>query len=57
MLLLALSSKKGNILIGLLGDKFKQTIARTFLGNRLRVKQRAVYTALLELRRILLEEV
>jgi hypothetical protein len=57
MLLLALSSKTGNILIGLVGDKLKRTIAGAFLGNRLRVKQRAVYTALFELRRTLLEEV
>ena len=48
----------GNIFIGLDSDKFKRTIPYNFLGNRLRMKQRAVYAALFELRRgILLKEV
>jgi len=49
--------KAGNIFIGLNSDKFKRTITRNFPGNRLRIKQRAVYAALFELRKILIEEV
>lgn len=50
--------KSGNIFIGLASDKFKRTSGGAFLGNqlRLRIKQRAVYGALFELRKILLEE-
>jgi len=52
-----LGKKTGNIFIGLNSGKFKRTITRDLLGNRLRVKQRAVYAALFELRKMLLEEV
>jgi nicotinamide-nucleotide amidase len=52
-----LGEKKGNIFIALIGDRFNRTIARTLLGNRMRVKQRAIYIALFGLRKILLEEV
>jgi len=46
----------GNIFIGLSSDKLERTTAHTLFGNRLRVKQRAVYAALFKLRGILLEE-
>ena len=52
-----LREKRGNIFIALVGDRFRRIIARTLLGNRLRIKQRAIYTALFELRKILIEEV
>jgi nicotinamide-nucleotide amidase len=43
--------------IGLSSDKFEQTFTHTLHGNRSRMKQRAVYAALFDLRRMLLEEV
>ncbi len=46
-----------NILIGLSSDKFEQTFTHTLRGNPSRIKQRAIYEALLDLRNILLEEV
>ncbi len=47
----------GDIFIALHSNKFKQTITHISFGNRLRIKQRAVYAALFELRRMLLQEV
>jgi len=51
------NENSGNVFIGLNSDKLKRITAHTFLGNRLRIKQRAVYAALFELRKALLEEV
>ena len=51
------TSKEGNnIFIGLNSDKLKQTITHTTHGNRPRIIQRAVYSALFDLRKMLLEE-
>ena len=47
----------GDAFIILSSDKFEQTFTHMLLGNRSRMKQRAVYTALFDLRRMLLEEV
>ena len=52
-----ISEKMANIFIALTNDKFNQTIAHILFGNRLRMKQRAVYAALFELRKALLKEV
>ncbi len=46
----------GNIFIGLDSTRFKRSITRSYLGDRLRTKQRAVNATLFELRRTLLEE-
>ena len=51
------SENPGDIFIALDSDKLKQTITHTTFGNMLRIKQRAVYAALFELRKMLLEEV
>lgn len=51
------NENSGNVFIGLSSDKFKRITTHTFLGNRLRIKQRAVYAALFELRKALLTEV
>lgn len=47
----------GDAFIGLSSDKFKQAFTHRLRGNRSRMKQRATYAALFDLRRILLEEV
>jgi len=47
----------GDAFIILSSDKFEQTFTHMLLGNRSRMKQRAVYTDLFDLRRMLLEEV
>jgi len=47
----------GDIFIGLSSDKFEQTFTHTLRGNPARIKQQAVYAALFDLRRIMLEEV
>ncbi len=47
----------GDVFIGLSSDKFEQSFTHILRGNRSRMKQRAVYTALFDLRRMLLEEV
>lgn len=47
----------GDVFIGLSSDKFEQTFTHTLRGNRSRMKQRAVYAALFDLRGMLLEEV
>jgi len=47
----------GDAFICLSSDKFEQTFTHRLCGNRSRMKQRAVYAALFNLRGILLEEV
>ena len=47
----------GEAYIGLSSDKSEHTFTHRLRGNRSRMKQRAVYAALFDLRRILLEEV
>ncbi len=47
----------GDVFIALSSDKFEQTFTHMLRGNRSRMKQRAVYAALFDLRRMLLEEV
>ncbi len=47
----------GNVSISLSSDRFEQTFTHMLRGNRSRMKQRAVYAALFDLRRMLLEEV
>jgi len=47
----------GQAFIGLSSDKFEQTFTHMLRGNRSRMKQRAVYAALFDLRKMLLEEV
>jgi nicotinamide-nucleotide amidase len=47
----------GDAFIGLSGDKFEQTFTHILRGNRSRMKQRAVFAALFDLRNVLLEEV
>jgi nicotinamide-nucleotide amidase len=47
----------GDAFIGLSSNKFEQTFTHTLRGNRSRMKQRAVYAALFDLRKMLLEEV
>jgi len=50
-------NNSGDVFIGLSSDKFEQTFTHTLRGNRSRMKQRAVYAALFDLRKTLLEEV
>jgi len=50
-------TNSGDAFIGLSSDKFGQTFTHMLRGNRSRIKQRAVYAALFDLRKILLEEV
>jgi len=50
------SENLGDVFVALDSDQFKQTITHTSFGNRLRIKRRAVYAALFELRKMLLEE-
>ena len=47
----------GDAFIGLSSDKFNQTFTHKLRGDRSRMKQRAVYAALFDLRKTLLEEV
>ncbi len=53
---IGIAGEGGNIFIGLDSTRFKRSITRSYLGDRLRIKQRAVNAALFELRRTLLEE-
>lgn len=46
----------GNVYIGISSDKEKRNFQKKSFGNRARAKQRAVISALFELRRFLLEE-
>jgi len=52
-----LDKNSGDVFIALSSDKFEQTFTHMLRGNRSRMKQRAVYAALFDLRRMLLEEV
>lgn len=47
----------GEVYIGVISDKREQTFTHRLRGNRSRMKQRAVYAALFDLRKVLLEEV
>jgi nicotinamide-nucleotide amidase len=47
----------GDAFIGLSSDKFEHTFTHRLRGNRSRMKQRAVYAALFDLREMLLKEV
>jgi nicotinamide-nucleotide amidase len=47
----------GEAYVGLSSDKCEQNFTHRLRGNRLRMKQRAVYAALFDLRKMLLEEV
>jgi nicotinamide mononucleotide (NMN) deamidase PncC len=53
---IGISGEGGNIFVGLDSDTFESSITRSYPGERLRVKERAVNAALFELRRLLLEE-
>jgi len=50
-------TNSGMAFIGLSSDEFEKTFTHRLRGNRSRMKQRAVYAALFDLRKILLEEV
>jgi nicotinamide-nucleotide amidase len=50
-------TNSGEAYIGLSGDQFEKTFAHRLRGNGSRMKQRAVYAALFDLRKTLLEEV
>jgi len=50
-------TNSGEAFIGLSSDEFERTFTHKLRGNRSRMKQRAVYVALFDLRKILLEEV
>jgi nicotinamide-nucleotide amidase len=52
-----INKNSGEAFIGLSSDKFEQTFTHRLRGNRSRMKQRTVYAALFDLRRMLLEEV
>lgn len=52
-----LDENSGDVFIYLYSDKFEQTFTHKLHGNLSRMKQRAVYAALFDLRRILLEEI
>jgi hypothetical protein len=52
-----MSERTTYVFIAVVSDRLKQAVARTFLGDKGRTKQRAVYAALFELRRMLLQEV
>ncbi|MFC1927338.1 CinA family nicotinamide mononucleotide deamidase-related protein [Chloroflexota bacterium] len=52
-----LDTNSGEAFIGLSGDGFERTFTHQLRGNRSRMKQRAVYAALFDLRKLLLEEV
>ena len=49
--LMNVGKKTANIFIAMISGNFKQTITRTFLGDKWRMKQRTVYAALFELRK------
>jgi nicotinamide-nucleotide amidase len=50
-------TNSGEVFIGLSSDAFEKTFTHQLRGNRSRMKQRAVYAALFDLRKTLLEEV
>jgi nicotinamide mononucleotide (NMN) deamidase PncC len=47
----------GDAFIALTSDKFEQSFTHKLRGNLSRMKQRTVYAALFDLRKVLLEEV
>jgi nicotinamide mononucleotide (NMN) deamidase PncC len=49
-------TNSGEAYVGLSSDKFEKTFAHQLRGNRSRMKQRAIYAALFDLRKVLLEE-
>ncbi len=49
--LMNVGKKTANIFIAMISGNFRQTITRTFLGDKWRMKQRTVYAALFELRK------
>jgi nicotinamide-nucleotide amidase len=51
-----MDKNSGDAYICLCGDRFEQAFAHKLHGNHSRMKQRAVYAALFDLRRVLLEE-
>jgi len=53
---IGIAGEGSDIFIGLDSNKFKKSVTRSYLGERLRRKQRAINAALFELRGILLEE-
>jgi nicotinamide mononucleotide (NMN) deamidase PncC len=50
-------TNSGEAFVGLSSDKFERTFSHRLRGNRSRMKQRAIYAALFDLRKMLLEEV
>jgi nicotinamide-nucleotide amidase len=50
-------TNSGEVFVGLSSDRSKQTFTHRLRGNRSRMKQRAVYAALFDLRKTLLKEV
>lgn len=54
---LAPNSNSGEAFVSVRSDTFDQTFTHRLRGDRSRMKQRAVYAALFDLRRMLLEEV
>ena len=55
--IMSVGERTASVFIAIASGNSKRTITRTLLGDKWRMKQRAVYTALFELRKILLEEV
>jgi len=51
------NENSGDAFIGLSSDRFEQTFTHALRGNLSRMKQRAVYASLFDLRKVLLEEV
>ena len=49
-------TSSGEVLVGLKSDEFEEAFTHVLRGNRSRMKQRAVYAALFDLRKTLLEE-
>jgi nicotinamide-nucleotide amidase len=52
-----LDTNSGEAYVGLSSNEFEKTFTHMLRGNRSRMKQRAVYAALFDLRKMLLEEV
>lgn len=50
-------TNSGEAFVGLSSNKFDKTFSHRLRGNRSRMKQRAIYAALFDLRKMLLEEV
>ena len=54
---MSFDTNSGEVFVGLSSNEFENTFTHRLRGNRSRMKQRAVYAALFDLRKILLEEV